>query len=174
MICRVLGPALLLACAFVPSARAQDKPIELGVDGLFALKVNDPTATVLTLPVQRFRIGFPASDRLTVEPAFHVNYFSVGGESAKEFGGELGLLYHFSANSKSSQVFVHPVVGVQIVADGSTETRFGAGAGIGVKVPAGSRLAARLEAAYFHGFKGSAGAASDEIRLSIGLSFFTR
>ena len=45
------------------------KPIELGVDAALVRDKNDlQTSTSLTLPVNRFRVGFFVTDAISLEP----------------------------------------------------------------------------------------------------------
>ena len=63
------------------------------------------------------------------------------------------------------------VVGVSVSGGGNDNSGYG-GAGVGIKIPfADRRLATRMEANYAHGFSSGG---SNQIGLTLGLSFFTR
>ena len=64
------------------------------------------------------------------------------------------------------------VVGVSVSGGGGNDNSGYGGAGVGIKIPfADRRLATRMEANYAHGFSSGG---SNQIGLTLGLSFFTR
>jgi len=155
---------------------AQGRPVELGVDGGFGFKVNSPTVMTIGLPMASLRVGFFASDQVSIEPAVNFSYLKVQDyDAVYTLGAELGALYHFSKDAAKSRVFLHPLAGITVVGGGGeSEDQFHAGLGFGVKAPILTRLAFRLEAQYNHGFSTSTVSASEQIALLFGLSFFTK
>ena len=65
------------------------RPIELGIDGGIMIGFDDPNVTVVSLPVQAFRVGFFMTDRVEIEPRLTFNSISGGGN-------RLGILFGLS------------------------------------------------------------------------------
>jgi hypothetical protein len=172
---RSLGPSGLLLALSAMSASAQ-RPVELGVDLGFSYTTQSPHVSTFSIPIGDVRAGFFVSDRLSFEPRISLAYVKVEDVDATTlFAGTAGLLYHFSADRSRSQVFVRPFVEWQHIDIGpASASQFFAGGTVGVKLPAGSRLATRLEVGYSHGFENDDFASSDQILASFGISFFTR
>jgi hypothetical protein len=169
------------------------RPIELGVDAALAYESSDPVDGVsLNVPVPRLRVGFFLSDALSFEPSLSFNYSratfhnDITGDdntfSSTGYELDFGLLYHFSTDRTQKQDYIRPLIGLNGFSSGNdgdendnSASQVVFGAGLGVKIPATSRLATRLEAGFSH-------RAEDEPRLpssnrlyaSVGLSFFTR
>ena len=184
----LLAPAAAITAlaAFAPTAASQlapPLPIELGVDA--AISTDDVTdATTIQVPLQRLRVGFFVSPRLSVEPALAFIRASGDGGSATSFTGDVGLLAHLAGvptgRARTPSLFVRPFVGLTRASfdfdddtDGST-TRANAGVGLGVKLPVADRLAWRLEGVYTRAFKSDEFPAANAFALNVGLSFHTR
>lgn len=170
--------ALVVAAAFAPIASAQ-RPIELGIDALsLGVTVAGGTSvTSLSVPTGVFRVGFFASERVSIEPNLGVTYIKVEDQDAVTLlNFALGLLYHFTPPGQRSQVYIRPLLGISFLDPGlgDSATQFSAGGGLGVKVPLVGRLAARLEAQYTHRFENADFAGSNSIVGLFGFSFFTR
>src|SRR5687767_6084747 len=88
--------ALLLTAA-APFAEAQrsrgSRPIELGIDGGIFFGLDDPSFTVVALPIQSFRVGFHMTNKVAIEPAFQLTSVRVSGASATDYAFQVGLLY---------------------------------------------------------------------------------
>ena len=173
---------LLLAIASV-QAGAQStapRPIELGIDAGVTIGLEDDSFTTIDIPVQAFRIGFPLSPRVSLEPKLRVNMLT-GNGTVTNYRGELGLLYHFGSDRypgayHRAGLYARPFVGIvgfSLDNDDIDESDSAGllGAGIGYKLPLVSRLSSRFEANFAHYF-GNGDA--NEIGLLAGLSFFTR
>jgi hypothetical protein len=160
--------------AHAQRARSSGGPIELGIDGGVTFGLDDPNITVVALPMQDFRIGYFASDKLELEPRFSINSLHGNGGSLTTYALELGLLLLPSGDRIGNGLYLRPfagVSGVHVSNAGSTNSGY-AGAGVGLKIPfADRRLATRMEANYAHGFSDGG---SNQIGVTIGLSFFTR
>ena len=188
----VMRPLFAPAAAFAvlagiaPAAAAQlapKLPIELGVDA--SIGTDDLTdATSIQVPLQRLRVGFFVSPRLSVEPGLVLTHTSGDGVSFTSFGGDVGLLAHLTGvptgRTRTPGVFVRPFVGlsrssfdIDAGTSGST-TQANVGAGLGVKLPVGDRLAWRLEGAYTRALKTDDLPAINAFALTVGLSFHTR
>ncbi|MEX2109344.1 MAG: outer membrane beta-barrel protein [Gemmatimonadaceae bacterium] len=168
----VLGFLALALTASAAEAQRATRPIEFGIDGGIGIFLEDPdNVTVVSIPVQSFRVGFFIDDKISIEPRLALNSLSVGDFSTRSYAVELGALYHFGGYRSGSGIYVRPFVGIEGTSgDGPSDSDGYLGAGIGVKLPfAQRRLAARLEANYAHVFDTGG---SDRIGLLFGLSFF--
>jgi outer membrane protein with beta-barrel domain len=179
MIKKVVVLSALLVVAAVPSLQAQRSgrgsgPMELGIDGGVSFGLDNPKVTVVGLPVQTFRVGFPMTDRLAVEPRLSINSIHAGGGSFTTYALEVGLVYSPSGDRVGNGLYGRPFIGVAGVntSGPGDDSNAYMGLGIGLKIPfADRRLATRMEANYAHGFGTPS---TNAIGLLIGLSFFTR
>lgn len=180
----VFAAVLLFA---VPTAgRAQELPIELGLDGGVIFAITDDfngfdvdNVTIVQLPFQRFRVGFFISDRTELESSLLFQHVSSGGQSVTTLGLGGAFVYHFTADVTRPRFFVQAAgtfswldVSGDFVDESATQ--FGLGTGLGAKLPAGDRFAVRLEAAFAHLFETEDQVGSNNIGLGVGVSFFTR
>ncbi len=174
---KLIFAAALLAFASA-SARAQTgpRPLELGIDAGVTIGLGDDAFTVISLPAQSFRVGFPISPRTSLEPKLSINIITGNGDTFTSYRGELGLLYHLGSDRypgayQRAGLYVRPFVGIVGFADGDSDSAGILGGGVGYKFPIISRLSSRFEANFAHEF-GNGDA--NEIGLLAGLSFFTR
>ncbi len=168
-------------------ARATTGSTELGVDGELAFNRYDNSAdntTTLSLPVQRFRMGFNADQQLEIEPWGALNYASLPNSAsltALQLG--VGALWHFSTNRAETQWYLRPFTDIThesssiTLGSGATNTtsstQWGLGVGFGAKLPISDRFGARFEGNIEHRFKGGDFPAGNVVGLLAGLSFFT-
>ena len=161
--------AAVMLGVVLPSVAGAQTPAEIGVDGALSTTLDSPRLTTLSIPLQRLRIGFFTSPRVSIEPYGGLNYGSVEGISFTDFNFGAGLLYHFGAARSAPQPYVRPFLEFEHSASSSDrETRgttaFALGGGLGVKIPIANRFAWRLEAALAHTFE------ADDVRASTSLS----
>lgn len=173
---KLLSVAVLLLAVATSSAEGQRgrRPIELGIDGGVFFGLDDPKVTIVALPVQSFRIGFPITEKMTIEPRASINSIHGGGASFTAYNFEVGLVYSRSGDRVGSGLYGRPFVGISGVntSGGGDDNDAHAGLGVGLRIPfADRRLATRMEANYAHRFSDPG---SNQIGLLIGLSFFTR
>lgn len=175
---RILKLAATVAVmgVLVSSSAMAQRPIELGIDAGVEFGLDDPSTTVISLPIQSFRVGFFLSDRASLEPNLTWNWLKFEGEDAVyTLGAGLGLLYHFTTDTDRAQLYVRPNVEMARVGGGGESlSQFQAGIGIGAKLPASNRLALRLEASLGRAFENDDLPSSTNLGLLVGLSFFTR
>jgi hypothetical protein len=170
------GIALVLSAgaANAQRARRNNGAVELGVDAGIMFGLDDPTSTVVSIPVQDFRVGLFVGDRLELEPRLSLNSIHSQGESLTTYTAELGVLFLPSGDRVGNGLYLRPFVGTagaSLSGAGSDNSGYG-GVGLGIKIPfADRRLATRLEANYTRGFSNGG---SNAIDLLFGLSFFTR
>ena len=152
--------------------RRSGGPIELGIDGGITFGLDNPTFTLISLPVQAFRVGYFLNDRFEIEPRISITSASGGGNSATAYSLETGLLYQPHGDRVGKGLYFRPflgLVGVSVSGGGGDNNAGVVGIGAGLKLPfADRRMATRLEANYAH----SDG--TNLLGLLFGLSWFTR
>jgi len=177
-----LASALLIGGAVVPAAAQQSRGLEFGMDaGLFHYSYssgNGPrpaSTTVLSFPVSSVRAAFPLSGSFELEPAATLVYQNGGGRTAVTFSGNVGLLMELGGDSKLSQWYVRPSVGLILASSSgfSTSDRATIGAGVGTRMRLTDRIAARYEARYQYVSKAN-NYSMNVVGLLAGLSIFTR
>jgi hypothetical protein len=174
---KITAVAALALFATALSAQAPTpRPIELGIDAGVNIGLGDNSGTVISIPAQSFRAGFPISPRVSLEPKIGINIFTGGDDTFTTYRGELGLLYHLGSDRypgayQRAGLYVRPFLGIVGFADGDSDSAGLLGAGVGYKFPIVSRLSSRFEANFEHQFGGGD---SNAIGLLAGLSFFTR
>lgn len=154
------------------SSRRDGGQIELGIDAGITFGLDDPSYTLVELPLQLFRVGYFLNDRFEIEPQISIISGSGGGGgSSTLYRLGAGLLWQPSGDRVGKGLYFRPFVGVNGISvsgpgdDSSPEV----GIGVGVKLPFDDRrLATRLEANYTRAYE------SNQIRLLFGLSWFTR
>jgi len=179
MMKRFVVPAVLALVLMAPIAQAQrssqrgSSPIEFGIDGGVTFGLDNPNVTLVSLPVQAFRVGFLMTPTLEVEPRVNLNSIHGGGASLTTYDIGVGVLYQPAGDRVGKGLYGRPFIGVSgFSGSGASDNSGYAGLGVGLKIPfADRRLATRMEANYAHGFGGGG---SNQIGLLIGLSFFTR
>ena len=171
----VAGLALVAAPAAAQPAAGEPQPREFGLDAGASIGFGDLEGTAIQLPAQNFRVGFFRSPTTSIEPYGALNYFSVGDADLTQVSVGTGLLYHFSPDRTRRQAYVRPFAELDFVSGGSdSETQFGLGAGLGVKVPWQDRFAWRFEASLGYAIETDALPGGPTLGLLAGLSFFTR
>ena len=176
---RKLSLATLLLALTAVQASAQStapRPIELGVDAGVSIGLDDDAFTTIDIPVQAFRIGFPLSPRVSLEPKLRINVLTGEGDTFTTYRGELGLLYHLGSDRypgayHRAGLYLRPFAGIVGFSNGESDSAGLLGAGVGYKIPLVSRLSSRFEANFAHYFGDGD---SNELGLLAGLSFFTR
>ena len=167
--------AAFLAGSAAHAQRTRAGGVELGVDAGVAIGLDDPHTTVVALPIQNFRFGYFASDKIEIEPRFFVNSLHIADAGTiTTYSVEMGALFMPSGDRAGNGLYIRPFGGFTgFSASGGTSDSNGfLGAGLGLKVPfADRRLATRWEANYAHGFSDGG---TNQIGLLVGLSFFTR
>ena len=164
---------LTLTATAADAQRGASRPIELGVDGGISIGLDDPNITVVSIPVQAFRIGFFMNDKVSLEPRFGFNSISGGGVSLRSYMLELGALFHPGGYITGSGLYIRPFVGIAGVGGdaGSGSDAF-LGAGVGVKLPfSNRRFATRLEGNFNHVFDAGG---SNALGILFGISYFNR
>jgi len=145
---------------------AQSSGVELGVDGMIE---HTAGATIVSIPVALFRVGFFVSPQVSIEP--FVNFNSTHGNGTFTTGRVgAGLLWHFTAATSGVQPYIRPFIEDDFAYVSGRQNTAGSavfGIGLGLKIPLADRLRWRIEGAY--------ASATGESRIMglVGLSFFT-
>ena len=165
-----------LAFAGTAATAQNPSPIELGLDAGITIGLGDNSFTVIDIPAQSLRAGFPIGTRTSLEPKLGMTIITGDGDTFTTYQAEIGLLYHLGSSRypgayHRAGLFVRPFLGIVGFSNGNSESNGYAGAGLGFKMPLLSRLSARYEANFAHQF-GDGDA--NQIGLLAGLSFFTR
>ena len=167
----VLSIATTSAAANAQRARGSN-PIEFGIDGGIAFGLESPTVTVLSLPVQDFRMGFILNNTWEAEPRFGLTSIHSSGNSLTTYQLALGVLWHPGANPTGKGIYVRPFLGIAgaSVSGGGSNSNGILGIGLGAKLPfSDRRLATRLEANFANALGDGGG---KQLGLLFGLSFF--
>lgn len=154
-----------------PSAAQESKAFELGLDGMIAHRLTAPTATAVTLPVSRMRVGYFLAPNFSFEPSLSYEASSSNGARSSLTTIGFAIVPQFSAIG-SVKVYARPFVDLNFrnatsAGQTSSSQTTSVGAGLGLRVPMATRLMWRFEAAY--------ASQTNESRLMglIGFSFFT-
>lgn len=209
---RILWTAIALAVPTLPrELPAQGRPgaVELGFDAQFEfsnpedLDVGDGQPDIefgdrvnLGIPLQRFRVGYHASDKISLEPSIGLDYDKVedpdddsdaGDRSVTEVQLGMAVLIHFLADPDSPVAYAigrgtYNLRDVNIGDDdddGGDEdearSQFGAALGVGVKLPAAEKLDVRLEGTYERRFEHEDDGlpSSNNYQVRVGFSWYT-
>lgn len=156
---------------------AQANPLEVSVDGGFALQMldNQENITYLTVPLQQFRVAAGLSPQLSLEGKFRFNYESQGDFSGTRVSIAPGLAYHFNSfDRESSRPYVGAFTRLAHVSSSSGaqsggDTQFGFGGSLGLKRPFARAGFVRLEAVYTHYVESDLFVSSNTLGLTVGL-----
>jgi hypothetical protein len=168
--------ALVMTVLALPSfARAQGRPVELGIDAGVGFELSGSNTVSVGVPTQGFRAGFFVADAVSIEPRLSLNYVHPdGGESLVALAAELGPVFHFGSEAGRAGPYLRPFGGINWLKIGSeSDAQLTAGGALGVKIPIAERLATRLEATFTHAFESSEFSGGNALGGTIGFSFFT-
>jgi opacity protein-like surface antigen len=203
----MVAVALLLAPR-TSFAQGRAGGVELGFDAGFEfsnvedIDVGDGPeqesgdAVNIGIPIQRFRVGYHASELISIEPSIGLDYSKVEDPrddtderdlSSTELVFGLGILIHLRADPDNPVAYAlargtYNLLNVEIGGDEDTPgegdetlTQLGAAAGIGVKLPVADRLDVRLEGVYERRFENEDDVLpnSNNYQLNIGFSWYT-
>lgn len=166
---------LISATPSLTQAQGVPMPKELGIDAGIQFGLGDDSYTSVDLPAQRFRVGFFRSPTVSIEPygAYHYDDPAGRGGSSSVLSLGTGLLYHLQPDRADNQIYVRPFAELNYISAGESDTQFGIGAGLGLKMPWRDRLSSRFEAALGYAFESDHLKGGATLNLTAGLSFFT-
>ncbi|MFH1766352.1 MAG: outer membrane beta-barrel protein [Gemmatimonadota bacterium] len=182
----------LTALAFlilIPPLSAQTKPVEFGFDmGLSILLPDEEEAdnvTVIGLPSMSsswgtgvVRFGFFVSPQISIEPSISLARWSSEDNSVTAVQIFPNLVYHFKEFEMIPLPYVRLGAGLNrqshsFDGESDSESQFGIGGGVGVKIPFAKTAFLRLEGGYdkwLEGDKEDGARGFGAIRLSVGIS----
>ena len=179
---KVTFAGIVLAClagvAIAAPADAQ-APTEYGIDAGATIALGGESSIQVSLPASRFRVGFPVSPQITVEPVAGLSYTKTeGSDGFLLYDLEIGALYSLRPITVSqgddavtaTSPYLRPFLGLTGYTGGASDSELSLGAGFGVKVPWQQNLSWRFEANVGYGFDNQAA----RLGLLAGLSFFPR
>lgn len=170
MIRHLITTISALALSASAAVAQPSRPLELGIDAGVTVGLGDNSVTVVDIPAQAFRIGFPMNSNVSIEPKLGLTLITGEGDTFTSYRAEVGLLYHL--NTLRSGTYVRPFLGLTGFSSGDTDETHGLiGGGVGIKVPLRDRIGSRFEANLAHSFGDGS---FNQIGLLAGLSFFTR
>lgn len=206
---RFLFLMLALAALAVPgelTAQGRAGAVELGFDaGVEFSNVEDldidgdGTAEEfgdelnLGIPIQRFRVGYHASNKISVEPSIGLDYLKIEDPtddsddadlSRTEVQIGLAVLIHFLSDPDNPVAYgilrgtynlFDENVGDTDDDEEDSVTQAGVAAGIGVKLPAADKLDVRLEGTYERRFENDDDLlpSSNNYQVNVGFSWYT-
>ena len=155
---------------------AQRRPVELGVDGGLGIDFNGGTLTTFSVPIQSLRIGFMASDNVSIEPSTSINILKYeGADAIATVSLALSGLFHFTPDRSMAQAYFRPQAGLNFITDGDdSASQLSLGGGFGVKLPVADQMAIRLDGSFVHAFENDDFAGRNGIAALVGFSVFTR
>jgi hypothetical protein len=191
---RIFSVAVLFSFVGATAAAAQRRPIELGLDALFAWHNPDgPThhsylvdgpmgGSALPTAMNGLRAGFSIHNLVTLEPSLGYNLFSQNDETLSRFGFSTSILLHRSAAIEGPVPFVG-IGGSFTAFDYAKDSgcgsefdsickQFGAHSFVGVNVPVVDRLALRVAVGGGRFFENDDFDASWTAFGSVGMSFW--
>ncbi|MBA2564425.1 MAG: porin family protein [Gemmatimonadetes bacterium] len=204
----------MLALAFLASpsaltAQGRAGGVELGFDGGVEFSnvedldqdAGDPGTSIefgdrtsIGIPIQRFRVGYHASEVISIEPSIGLDYEKIedptdGSDdadlSATNLDLGLGILIHLRRDPDNPVAYgllraSYLLTDINLGDDAAAGTddsfaQFGAAAGIGVKLPIADRLDVRLEGSYERRFENADDGlpSSNNYQLKTGFSWYT-
>ena len=154
----------------------QGQPVELGFDSGMNLFLNDPKASLISIPDQAIRFGVFVSNRLSIEPSIGLTW--IDGQEREPFTTvSLGLsgLFHITPDRSKPQAFLRPTTGVEYnFFRANNEIQFAAGGYLGLRIPAASHLSVRLESGFLRRFESENVVSSDMVSFNFGVSLFVK
>ena len=206
----------LLALPLRAAAQGRAGSVELGFDGGFEfsnvedLELDDDGDEIdvefgdrfdIGVPIQRFRVGYHASDLISIEPSIGLDYFKI--EDPTDDGDDadvsqtnlnlaLALLVHFRGDPDIPVAYgllrgTYNLTDVNLGDDDDDDdlppglggedsaSQLGLGVGVGVKLPVADRLDVRLEGSYERRFENEDDflPSSNNYILNVGFSWYT-
>src|SRR6188472_4110340 len=98
---RLVLVAIAVAALSSPGLAQSKGTKEFGLDGNLTFGLDEPHITILNIPVQRLRVGFFISPRISIEPYGALNWTHIDGADATNLSLGVGGLYHFGDSTSS-------------------------------------------------------------------------
>lgn len=162
---------LALVPALLP---AQTPSKEFGVDvGIAYVKPDGGDGAIVVGTPLDVRIGFLSSGNMSFEPRFTFMYISdVGGNAAYSFSPMLHLLFRMGQGTHQRNTYFTVGAGIDLIGGGgNSANQVNLAAGIGMRRPAGTSAASRIEGFVGYALEGDF-ASQISIGARLGWSFF--
>jgi hypothetical protein len=159
-------------CLLVAAPVAVHAQVEVGVDGGLVFNTGFETSdnvTQISIPTGRARVGFPMGELLTLETLLGFQRVSLGGES----GSALNLLPGMNVRLGDGGGYLRGEVAVARASfGGESETQWGFGGAVGVRMQVDDAVFFRLEGGFDRWLEDqdSFQEAYNEIRITVGVS----
>ena len=158
-------------CLLIAPATAQAQ-LEVGVDAGLTLHTgfeNSDNLNQLSIPAPRARLGVPLGDLLSLEGLLGFQRLSSGGESAStlSFLPGVNILLGESGGYLRGEVAIN-----RVAAGGESQSQYGFGGAIGVRMPVDDAVFVRLEGGFDRWLEDQDNflEAYNEIRILVGVS----
>jgi hypothetical protein len=189
------GCLIAAALVLVPAARlaAQQGAVELGIDSEMAyhiLEGSDNDILQVSLPLSSgdlprahnaFRVGFFASDRVSIEPSLSFGYVNPAHAGYRwNLGLATVLQYHLVTDPSRLRPYLGLGANVSVfheypgAGDGMTSSQFGLSGEFGLKIPLADRLGLRLAGGLGQFFRSKTFVNRTSVFGILGVSYFTR
>jgi hypothetical protein len=179
----------------LPTARlvAQQGAIELGIDSEMSyhiLRGSGNDVFQMSLPLassdlprahNAFRVGFFASDRVSIEPSVSLGYYNPENKGYRwNLGLATVLQYHLVADPARLRPYVGLGANVSVFYEnpgagtGVTSSQFGVSGEFGLKIPLQDRLGLRLAGGVGQFFRSKTFVNQTSVFGTLGVSYFTK
>ena len=177
---RLLGIGMVGILASAAPAAGQER-FEVGLDGLISYTMTEkvepmPAVDIQTwaFPAQRFRLGGPRIGRLQPQLAMAFAVADFGEISTVTFSAGLSGLYQVTGSGQRSGLFVSVGAGFNLLSDNGTDVQWTGTAGLGARMPMGSRFAFRPAVEVGRSLRSERRLAGTRVSAVFGFSAFTR
>lgn len=168
-------------------ALAQEGTVELGVDAEMAIHlVDDPGNNIfqiaipfggglIDLPRARngIRVGFFASDAVSIEPSLSFSLIDVDEDTFWQLGFGTALLFHLQTDPDVTRPYLGVGGSLSTFGDGDSVTQFSVSGEAGLKLPVEERFGLRLGGGVGRFFENDDFNGRTSLYLTFGFSYFT-
>jgi hypothetical protein len=158
---------------------AQDRPVELGIDGAISYSIvsapegqTADNVQTWAFPLQSIRAGLFLARSLQVEVSTGFSVADYGEVSTVRFALGLAGLYHLTGDRTQTGLYLQVGAGLDLLSDEGSDTQWSAGGGVGYKVRLGDQLSLRPAVQLARSFESDGRFAETTISGLVGLSFF--
>jgi len=166
------------ALGLLVAAAPAGAQVEIGVDaGLSSTRVDGSRLDVVQvdIPVQRLRVGFFVTPTVQLESSLGYSRVEVDEIASSTLTLGTDLVVHLGADPYAPQVYIAAGPSILRTDFGAgEETQLGVGGDIGLKLPAGDWISARLGVGYTRWLENDTLFGADEFGVFFGFSVFTR
>lgn len=183
----VFGIMALSAFVGPAAAQAQEGSVEIGVDAEFAYHIIDNGGDdifqvaipfgggLIDLPRARngLRIGFFASDAVSIEPSISLSLLSDGDDTFWQLGLGTALLFHLQTDRDETRPYLGVGGSLSTFGNGDTASQLSVSGEAGFKFPVQNSFGLRLGAGVGRFFENDDFNGRTSIYATFGFSYFT-